>query len=96
MAKKTISILLAALLLLIAMFMVLYLAYDMLIRVVGMIDSIDMGDVFERYHVYYYGHTAHLHSFDEDLRLNLYNINLILKASRFALLHLPFQALQIL
>ena len=73
MAKKIVSVALAALFLIIALFMVSYLAYDMLIRVVGMIDSIDMGDVFERYHVYYQGHTAHLHSFDEDLRLNLYN-----------------------
>lgn len=73
MAKKIVSIALAALFLIIALFMVSYLAYDMLIRVVGLIDSIDMGDFFIRYHVYYQGHTAHLHSFDEDLRLNLYN-----------------------
>ena len=73
MAKKIISVALAALLLIIALFMVSYLAYDMLIRVVGIIDSIDMGDVFVRYHCYYQGHTAHLHSFDEDLSLNLYN-----------------------
>lgn len=73
MAKKIISIALAALLLIIALFMVSYLAYDILIRVVGIIDSIDMGDVLVRYHCYYQGHTAHLTSFGEDLRLNLYN-----------------------
>ena len=80
MAKKIVSVALAVLLLIIALFMVSYLAYDMLIRVVGMIDSIDMGDVFQRYHVYYQGHTAHLHSFDEDLRSNLYNNQSYLKS----------------
>lgn len=80
MAKKIVSVALALLMLIIALFMVSYLAYDMLIRVAGMIDSIDMGDVFERYHVYYQGHTAHLHSFDEDLRLNLYNNQSYLKS----------------
>ncbi len=74
MAKKIVSVALAALLLIIALFMVSYLAYDMLVRVAGIIDSIDMGDFFQRYHVYYQGHTAHIHSYyDEDLRLNLFN-----------------------
>jgi hypothetical protein len=80
MAKKIVSVALAVLMLIIALFMVSYLAYDMLIRVAGMIDSIDMGDVFKRYHVYYQGHTLHLQSFDEDLRLNLYNNQSYLKS----------------
>ena len=73
MAKKIVSVFLAILLLVIALFMGTYLAFDLLTCVVGIIDSIDMGDVFVRYHYYYHGHALHSYGFGNYLTQNVLN-----------------------
>ena len=73
MAKKIVSVFLAVLLLVIALFMVANLASDLLIRTVEALEYILGGNKLINYHVYNQGHVIHFYLDDNFLRQNLLN-----------------------
>ena len=75
MAKKIVSVFLAILLLVIALFMTANLASDLVMRLVSIVEFLSIGNGLHigHFHYYYHGHALHIYGFSDCLPQNVLN-----------------------